>query len=498
MNILKSILCTLCLAAGVGGQTTQPIFPPATRPYAVDRAFYVSTSGNDANPGTVDKPFATPNAANTAITKARWTRQPAPGTCDAILLRFGDTHNIWSVSIDSDSVIVGAYNQGTWTDRASVVAGATAFNSAGHNHVHFVGLDIQAANHSVPPGPNWQDRDAGSGINFIRSNQNAPGDDCTVDNCAVRFFTNGVSFLGNNGTHLRVWNSFVCYNYCRSPVPAPVNKSQGIYAEGDVADLRFNVIAFNGIGPKDDLSNWMTAQSYIQNHGVYLSAFANPAPSLSTGNLYICNAATGIQMRPGGVITGDVFITNGVASDAFTDGVCGVIAGNGILGNREPGVWNNAGGSLLGQSDRQIITGNIFLRANPTPDQPLRLGWNNPTNDITGSATPSADSYATIAGNYGVFPAGGVAVTKPRAYQTIGPNNIATGPTKDILDYSGQPTVAAYVEFLRTHPDQVNAAAVLTWMQGQLPVAAVPAPEPAPFDVVMTVDPKTQTVKQKH
>ncbi len=479
--------------------TTRPIVLPGTPTYPIDRAVFVSPTGSDTlGDGSVAKPFATFGKGENAITQLRWQRPTRSN--DAVLMQVGVYAAQWPLGSTNDNLVIGAYGQSSPAQRATIVCAQSGFQLNGRTGVHFIGIEMQAANRN-PASPTWTNREGGDGFTFINGCS-----EISLDGCAAWHFRNGVDFLGRGGSTIRVWNCNLSFNYAFVPPPNPVNKAFGFYGEGLVADLRYNVIAFNGWCPgKDNFNDPATRQSYIQSHGAYLNQSYSPGLCLSTGNFYVANAATGIQMRPGGVITGDVFAVNGVAADCFTDGAVGWIIGNAVLGSREQGPWNNAGGSLLGQSGEQVIGGNVYLRGNPTPDQPVRLQATN----YPATQPSLLNSAASLSGNFGIHPNTGVNVMSPRTIQTTAGNAFVppVGSVPDLLDYTGQPSMQAWVAWAKDNPDKVNAADCITWATGvakklmQPSVPIQPAPIPAPFDaevnVKLTVDPATQKVTVK-
>lgn len=493
---LLPLLSFQCAPAALA-QATRPV--PTSQPYAIDRVFYVSPAGSDATgDGSQAKPFASVAKADTAITVARYTRPTTSN--DAILIQATTFDIPWTSGqgVNNDNCIVGVYGNTSPAQRAVFNFHGGGFQTS-HSHVHFIGIDAEATNRN----PQSQD----IGFNVVRTATTTP-DDVTFDNVIANGFAEGISFQGDNGSRVRVWNSFLTGSYwIQGTIPG---KAQGLYFEGATPDIRYNVIAFNGWA--GDLTNPAVVTALMFSHGVYDSASHNPKPGISTGNLYLVNAASGIQLRSGGTVFGDVFAGNGVACDAFTDGPTGDIVGNVALGCRDAG-FLFTGGGFLGQSDRQTISGNILLRATPTGAAALNLGWNfvngQPSNDIT-NLPPSALSLASMTGNYGVWPGPASLVTMPRTFQTIDANTFVapSGYVPDLIDWARTvgftgATHKDLVKWFEANPSQVNAASVIAWatpiarqLSAPQPVM-VPAPAPAPiiipatqpFSVILNVDP---------
>lgn len=488
MKAIKTILCTLLLASWVGAAV------PTSQPYAIDRAFYVSPAGSDATgDGSKAKPFASVAKADTAITVARFTRPTTSN--DAILVQVGTYDMPWAQGINNDNCVVSVTGNNKPGDRAVFNFHGGGFNVGGHRSVHFIGIDAEATNRS---GFNED-----IAFNVVRSNSVTP-DDFTFDNCVASGFAQGISFLSDNGGRLRVWGGNFSGAYLMGANGIP-QKAQGIYHEGSCADIRYNVIAYNGWA--GDLNNPAVVTALMFSHGVYASASHNPKPGISNGNFYICNAASGLQLRTGGTIFGDVFVANGIACDTFTDGASGDIVGNLVLGCRDTTGVLFTGGGLLAQSDRQVIGGNVFLRSNPTGAPALLLGWNSGGNDITGTAKPSTNALGALTGNYGVWPGPASQVTVGRAFQTVDGNAIKTPPASvpDLIDWAQTVGFTGsnhrdLVAWLKANPDKADAAAAIVWGQQQaaklVPPVVNPAPTPAPFPITLQIDPVKQTAVQ--
>lgn len=449
--------------------------------YTLDRQFFVDpTTGSDSTgDGSAKKPFASVGKADTAITVARYTRPTTSN--DAILILAGGPYPFhWNQSVNNDNVFIGTYGTG----RAILTCDQTGFSLGGHKGVHFSNIDLRVSStydHTVE----------GVGFNCNRSNQGVACDDVTFDGCCAWGFAQGISYLGDNGSKLRVWNGSYCNNYLL-PANGIPNKSQGIYHEGSTADIRYNVMGFNGWA--GNLNNPDVVNALKLCHGMYCSAEHNPQPGVSTGNFYVCNAASGLQMRTGGVGFGDVYVANGIACDAFTDGATGNLLGNVVLGYRGDAGTLSTGGGLLGQSDAQTIGGNYFLRSNPTTAAALLLGWNGSGNDITHSKTPSTTSTAALSGNIGVYAGPVSQVQTPRAFQTLDNNSISApiGVLPDLLDwaltvgYTGPLNLRDLITAMRDNPGKYDAGAAIAWFVPIVkklvaPSPVPPQPQPAPI-----------------
>jgi hypothetical protein len=122
------------------------------------------------------------------------------------------------------------------------------------------------------------------------------------------------------------------------------------------------------------------------------------------------------------------------------------------------------------------------------------LGWNGSGNDITGTLKPSPISTATITGNTGIWPGPATSVFTPRAFQTIAANSLSTqhsalGTVPDLIDwaqslgFSGAPTHAALVQWLRDNPDKVNAGNCIAWASAAIAKLMAPATTATPASV---------------
>jgi len=255
------------------------------------RLIFVSASeGKDTNTGlTADSPVKSLEKGYTLL---------RDGSPDWMLLKRGDTWNeplpVWNKSGRSESeiMIVGAY--GDETSRPQIrpenVSAIRIFGSIAIEHIAFVGM------HFEPKNP--QESDRASGVLLLKSVNNLLFEDLYVANWNGNF--NLQAFDGAVGTDVRLNGCVVVDSWSDS------SHAQGIYAQAlDGLVIENCVIDHNGYN--DD----QNAPATIYNHNLYIN---NGTKNVIVRNNIIANASShGIQLRPGGMIEDNLFLSNPIA-----------------------------------------------------------------------------------------------------------------------------------------------------------------------------------------
>lgn len=262
-----------CDGSGVVGWTDISLPPGAL-------AFYVSTSGNDANPGTQAAPFRTIQRGYQALRN---------GQADQLLLRCGD---VWTESgqfqitkgAATGYQLIGSYGTGP-RPRISFTGTSTGFygNPQGRRGVAFVGLEL-----------------AGQNINLTNGITMLSWSDILIEDCYIRNFSAGVVVQDaeSTGLNYRVRGLKIRRNVIADAwyVNAPDNgRAQGIY-----------------MGGCDD---WLVEENFFDRCGVTGSIFGRPVYIHETsgrgtyrGNTSARSRAEGFQVRPGGVVHNNLSI----------------------------------------------------------------------------------------------------------------------------------------------------------------------------------------------
>ena len=354
-----------------GGASIHPepgwtlLFPGAHR-------FYVSSSvGNDitGNGGAL-RPYK-------SIAKA--LRGLKAG--DDLLLKRGDVfyENFGNLRLSHNTF--GAYGVG---DRPAVyadVAHVSCISVLNSKNVRFVGLHLSAL-HRDPTKPDFKLMDGLYGIYCMNCSN------VLIEDCLIEYFNDDVSIEGNSTAGFRMRRCVI-----RNAYSAGRAFSQGIFMNGQrgalIEECVFDTCGWNATLMDEftrrgkpaatsqpaagDLSPttpaWITNvvplsnQPFpgipnIFNHAIYNNSASGAGPSVIRNCIFVNSASTAAQQRAGGIIDNCLFIHNGMATDAFSQGDWGQITNNVVLGSQSCPPWAGGGGlSLLSKSG--IMQNNI-------------------------------------------------------------------------------------------------------------------------------------------
>jgi len=335
----------------------------------IRQVFVSSSAGSDTGNGSSARPFKTIGRAVRAV---------GPGT--DLLLKRGDVFYDTFGSHTWSNLTVGAYGTG---DRPLVLCETTRdsalvlFNS---HDLRIVDLHL-AALHRDPSKSDFRLVAGQHGIYCKSCNY------VLVENCLIEYFGNDITLIGGaSGFALRRCVIRNAYSDGRA-------FSQGIYLESQqnalIEDCVFDACGWNPIlqaewkrrqttattspasapATAPVVPSWIAAlqpragQPFpgtpnIFNHAVYNNDTGGAGPITIRNCVFVNSASTGVQARAGGVIDNCLFIHNGMATDAFTEGPNGQIVHCVCLGSNECPDWAGGGGLTM-MSDSGTLSANI-------------------------------------------------------------------------------------------------------------------------------------------
>jgi len=324
--------------------------PPGTdgwtqlAPSAESVVIYVSSAmGNDSNDGrSVGRPVKTIARAYALI---------RDGKPDWVRLRRGDTFfeslPNWKKSGMSKAKPMVITTYGTTNARAKIYTGSSkgmrATGPEMRKHLRFVGLEFR---------PQTRTRnDAPGGIEFI-----CPHRDILIEDCLIAGYANNLQFQGTpdgRGSDVRIRRSVIIDSWAVS------QHSQGLYATR-VDGLLIEECVFDRNGWNPSVSG---ADPTIFNHNIYIQTSCS---KLNVRDNIISEASShGVQARPGGNITGNLFYRNSISLLLGNEEMqtSGIIQGNVILEGKDISPNLRRGmGIHIQNTDRAKIRHNLILR----------------------------------------------------------------------------------------------------------------------------------------
>lgn len=313
-------------------------------PSADSRIIYVSSSqGNDSYDGrSQNRPVKTIQKAYDLI---------RDGKPDWVSLRRGDTfyESIpnWKKSgrSKSEPMVITAY--GTNTARPKILTGnSKGMRATGpdfRKHIYFVGLELRPHTRDTSGAP--------GGIEFICDFQ-----DILIEDCKITGYADNVQFQapkGDFGTDVRIRRSVITDSW------AVGRHSQGLYA-ARVDGLLIEGCTFDHNGWNENVNG---AEPTIFNHNIYIQ---NNCDNLTVRDNIISNASShGLQARPGGTVTGNLFYRNSISVllGHEKEQTTGRIEDNVILEGKDIAPDLRRGMGIHVQNvDRAKIRNNVILR----------------------------------------------------------------------------------------------------------------------------------------
>lgn len=287
--------CTLALSptfAFADADADQDSFWTEFVPSIDTRLIFVSQErGNDSHSGL------NPDAPVKTLAKAYSLLRD--GHPDWMLLKRGDTWNEslpnWGKSgrSESEMMIVGAYGDDPARPQIRPEGDTIALHLYGTEEISytaFVGLHIEPLNRADDQG--------GSGVRLLASSHDILFEDLYVSGFAGNFILQ--EFSGSTISDIRLNGCIIVDAWSNS------THSQGLYAEGlDGLTIENCVFDHNGF------NEGRNAEPTIFNHNLYIQ---NGTENVVVRGNIISNASShGVQLRPGGIIEDNLFISNPLA-----------------------------------------------------------------------------------------------------------------------------------------------------------------------------------------
>lgn len=254
--------------------------------------FVSSSTGSDTNSGlTPERPVKTLEQAYELL---------RDGYPDWMLLKRGDT---WHESLpaaeksgraENELMVIGAYGSDTERPKIITASDGTALKAMGAetlSHVAYVGLHLEPETRAANDSP--------SGIRWLRACDNILFEDMYIEgysgNVVLQAYpeSNRLDNIRFNGCVIvDAWSN--------------TGHSQGMYAKGvNGLEVENSVLASNGF------NHDMGAEPTIFNHNAYIQ---NGCTEVVFRNNIIADASShGIQLRPGGIVENNLFISNPLA-----------------------------------------------------------------------------------------------------------------------------------------------------------------------------------------
>lgn len=326
--------------------------------------FVSSSAGNDSNSGLTP---ATP-----VKTIARGYQLLRDGSPDWLLLKRGDT---WVEALpnwmksgrsESEKMVMGAYGDGDSRPQIRPPDGVVGMNAIGNSktdHVAFVGFHLEPKERLGDSSP--------VGFRWLRRGEDILFEDLFVGGWSANFILQAAGdgvvlkdFRINGCVIVDAWST--------------TSHSQGLFIYGtDGMVIENSVIASNGFNPDRG------ADPTIYNHNVYVQ---NGSGGVVLRDCIVADAAShGVQMRPGGVIEGNLFLSNpisilvGGGTNPDAGGVIGNVKNNTIMYGR--GIGSSLPRSMgidLSNIREATVFGNILaisqIDYNGSPIQISRSG----------------------------------------------------------------------------------------------------------------------------
>ena len=316
-------------------------------PPAGARVVYVSSShGSDGNTGL------SPSSPVKSLNKGKSLLHSGAG--DQLLLAAGDTWHesfgYWGISgkDSSNPVVIGSYGSGA---RPTVASGSATAWTNGLVNVHdvaFIGVHLDGSGRggAVPDGISSSGR-----LNNL-----------LVENCDIEQYRNNIIVQGffTPISNVTLRRNIIADSYSHS------SHSQGLFADNvHGVKLDQNVFDHNGWGHG--------AGATMFNHNAYITAHCDGL--VATGNIFANASSHGLQARPGGTITNNLFYNDAIGlsfglvnggGDVKPGGVTGTVANNVFIGGH--GINGAAAGVGVEVSNisSAAITGNVFAYGDPS------------------------------------------------------------------------------------------------------------------------------------
>lgn len=326
-NTRKLFAIAIC-GLGTLSVTTAPVYADDEGSFwtqfvpSVDtRLIFVSSSqGSDTNTGlTPDRPVKT---------LAKGYELLRDGYPDWMLLKRGD---VWQESMPSptksgrsadERLIVGAYGSETNRPKITTPSDANGMQAQGDQtlaNVAYVGLHLEPESRGAGESP--------TGIRWLRSCDNVLFEDMYIEGYSVNVVLQAYP-ESNQLNDIRFNGCVIVDSWSNT------GHSQGMFAKGvNGLEVENSVLASNGFNYN------MGAEPTIFNHNAYIQ---NGCAGIVFRNNIIADASShGIQLRPGGIVENNLFISNPLAllvgggTGPEPEGVTGIVRNNLIMYGRD-------------------------------------------------------------------------------------------------------------------------------------------------------------------
>ena len=338
-------------------QSGWTILPVSTSTHSI---YISSSSGNDANAGTIDAPVKTIAAGMKLVSR---TAQ------NAIYLKCGDTFTEEIGQLPSGPSAAAPTVLSSYGDGPRPLLRpfhSCCVNTLGASNVFISGLDFSSGRRN-PIDPDFDKTvlPTCTGLRMVWCNN------FLIEDCSIKYFALGVDFEGQpnrRSSDITIRRTVIADNY---DDPTNAQHSQGAFiAYCDNVLIEECVIDHNG---------WMdnVTSATIFNHNLYIHGSCS---NLTVRNNIISRASShGCQARCGGDVTGNLFLDNPLhlsyglvngAGEITTGGVCGNVTGNIMFGSntiagQERGVGVEFDNIKVGGNTS--ITKNVIAHSNGQP-----------------------------------------------------------------------------------------------------------------------------------
>jgi hypothetical protein len=329
---------------------------------------YVSSSdGKDTNDGLTE---ATPVA-----TIAKGKSIIRDGKPDWLLLKRGDVWNevmgVWSKSGKSptEPMLISYYGEAM--ERPTLKTGdkeALSSSSAATLHdIAFVGLHFYAHTRDPDSADFVPSKGVDRGVYW-----QAATDGLLVEDMHIDFY--GDKNISINGTisNVKVRRNVITDAYVIPDDPTQEH-SQGLYAQ-EVTNLLIEENVFDHNGWNEKVPG---ADKTVYNHNMYINVTC--VNLVVKNNITVRAASHGLQARPGGVVSGNLFVGDPNAlsfglvlgeSSPLPGGVTGEVTDNVILSSGDIGLGplSRGNGMQIGNIQSAVISGNILAHDGSAED----------------------------------------------------------------------------------------------------------------------------------
>jgi hypothetical protein len=319
---------------------------------------YVSSSGGDDNNDGLSE-------AKAVKTIAKGKSILRAGMPDRLLLKRGDVWNeplgTWSKSGKSatEPLVVSTYGTGERPLLKTGNKGALyAASNTTVNYVAFIGLHLYAHTRNPDDGA-FVGPEGEEGVRWLANTDGLLFEDMYVQFYEGPNFTvQGTVPNTNSIKNVKLRRNVIADSYNTT------GHSQGIYAQ-QVTNLLIEENLFDHNGWHDKVGG---AEKTIFNHNMYINATCDGLVVLN--NISVRAASHGLQARPGGTVSGNLFVDDPIAlsfglvlgSDPKAGGVTGEVSDNIILSSADidPVDLPRGMGMQLGNIQSAIIENNII------------------------------------------------------------------------------------------------------------------------------------------